>query len=114
MGRRDLGSWEAHHGLSGDNRGSRWAGEWRSWGRGEGAGGTEVPQRSPPPVSSRCLSDLSEKPAAQSASGSLDGAGLTQRSVKGAVGEVVQSSDVRVREEYWGLSLFPTGTQGLS
>lgn len=48
------------------------------------------------PVSSRCLSGLGEAPTAQSSSGSLDGAGLTQRSVKGAVGEVVQSSEANV------------------
>lgn len=67
---------------------------------------------SPTPVSSR--SSLGEAPTAQYASGSLDEAGLTQRSVKGAVGEVAQSSTVRVQEEGQGLSLFPTGTQGLS
>lgn len=63
--------------------------------------------RSPTPVSSRCLSGLGEAPTAQSSSGSLDGAGLTQRSVKGAVGEVVQSSEANVQEKSQGFSCSP-------
>lgn len=66
--------------------------------------GTEVRQRGPL---------LLSPPTAQS-SGSPGGAGLTRRSVKGAVREVVQSSNVDVQAEAQGLSPFPTGTQGLS
>lgn len=81
--------------------------------RGERAGGDRGPsKRSPIPVSSRCLPGLGEAPTAQSAGGSPGGAGLTRRSVKGAVREVVQSSNVQAEAQ--GLSRFPTGTQGLS
>lgn len=79
-----------------------------SWERGEGARRTRgLAMRSPTPVSSRCLSGLGEAPTAQSSSGSLNGAGLTQRSVKGAVGEVVQSSEASVPEKGQGFSCSP-------